>query len=311
MMRILSSLVLLFSLNLWAQEFPAPGYKDQTENTMKELAKGLSPIEEKEIEGIQVKLYLAKSAKTAIEKQAFLVKDPDFSQQKLNDFIFKAFQSSLTYYRSIAPGNEIKELNLVIVDQGGDKGTISEVTQHSRVIQLHLVRWHKYLVKNTPHYVDVSSIHEFGHVINYMYSPKEAKLHREMSGVLLECLNFIQLNGIEAFNKVYLYYYTSKITDLAQILDLNYTNMSVIRSQAFFLLSSIYNGTYKGITNARELTEKLVISYITNPVDEAKGFDQAFEQVGLLDGQGSPLNYSALQKDTQRYICQTTDGCKL
>ena len=299
---ILSSLVVLFSLNIWAQEFPAPGYRDTTESAMKELGKGLELMQEKAIEGIQVKLYLAKSAKTAIEKQAFLVKDPDFNQQKLNDFILKNFELSLTYFRSIAPGDELKELNLVIVDQGGDKGTISEVPVHSRVIQLHLVRWHKYYLKNTEHYVAVSSIHEFGHVINYMYSPKEVKLHREMSGVLLECLNLIQLYGVEWFNKAYLYYYTSKILDTSTILDSNYTNMNVVRSLAFTLFTNIYNGTYKGSTEARALTEQLIISYIKNPTDDAKGMDQAFEQAGLLDGAGKSLTLATLQQDTKLFV---------
>lgn len=310
MKRILSLLVVLFSLNLWAQEFPAPGYKDQTESTMKDVAKGLSPIEEKEIEGIQVKLYLAKNAKSAIEKQAFLVKDPEFSQQKLNDFIFKAFQSSLTYYRSISPGTEIKELNLVIVDQGGDKGTISEVTVHSRVIQLHLVRWHKYMVKNTPHYVDVSSIHEFGHVINYMYSPKETKLHREMSGVLLECLNFVQLNKMEVFTKAYPFYYTSKMTDLSLILNPEYTNMNVVRNMAFVLFTNVYDGTYKGPSEAKALLEKMIISYIKNPIDDSKGLDQAFEQAGILDSAGEVLTMATLQKDTKSYVCLVQNECK-
>ena len=298
MTKILSALVLLFSLNIWAQEFPAPGYSDTTEASMREVAKGLSPIEEKSIEGIQVKLYLSKSAEKAIEKQAFLVKDPEYSQQKMNDFIFKTFESSLAYFRSIAPGDEIKELNLVIVDQGGDKGTISEVTQHSRVIQLHLVRWHKYMVKNNLHYVDVSSIHEFGHVINYMYSPRETKLHREMSGVLLECLNFIRINGMETFTKAYPYYYTSKMTDLSPILNPEYTNMNVVRNLAFLLFTNVYSGVYKGQFEAQELTEKMVIAYIKNPIDDSKGLDQAFAQFGLLDAAGGPLTLSTLQKDT-------------
>ena len=310
MIHLLSSLILLFSLNLWAQEFPAPGYKDQTESAMKDVAKGLSPIEEKEIEGIQVKLYLAKSAVSAIEKQAFLVKDPEYSQQKLNDFIFRAFQSSLTYYRTISPGNEIKELNLVIVDQGGDKGTISEVTVHSRVIQLHLVRWHKYMVKNTAHYVDVSSIHEFGHVINYMYSPKETKFHREMSGVLLECLNFVQINKMEVFTKAYPYYYTSKISDLSQILNSEYTNMNVIRNLAFVLFTNVYNGTYKGPMEAKGLLESMIISYIKNPIDDAKGLDQALEQSGVLDSVGNTLTMATLQKDTKSYVCLAQNECK-
>lgn len=299
---VLYSIALLFSLNIWAQEFPAQGYRDQTEVAIKDLGKGLDLLEEKTIEGIQVKLYLAKSAKTAIEKQAFLVKDPDYNQQKLNDFIFKTFESSLTYFRTISPGNEIKELNLVIVDQGGDKGTISEVPFHSRVIQLHLVRWHKYLLKNSEHYVAVSSIHEFGHVINYMYSPKETKLHREMSGVLLECLNLIQLYGMEFFNKAYLYYYTSKISDVSQILDSNYTNMNVVRSQAFVLFTNIYNGTYKGSAEPRELTEKFIISYIKNPLDDAQGFDQSLEQLNLLDSNGKALTLATLKQDTKTFV---------
>lgn len=302
MIRILSILALLFSLNIWAQDFPAPGYRDTTEAAMKDLGKGLELLEEQAIEGIQVKLYLAKSAKTAIEKQAFLVKDPEYNQNNLNAFIFKTFQSSLSYFRLISPGDEIKELNLVIVDQGGDKGTISEVPVHSRVIQLHLVRWHKYYLKKSEHYVAVSSIHEFGHVINYMYSPKEVKLHREMSGVLLECLNFIQLYGMEVFSKGYQYYYTSKITDLAQILDSNYTNMNVVRNIVFTLFTNIYNGTYKGSAEARELTEKIIIAYIKNPTDEAKGLDQAFEQFGLLDSTGAPLTLTTLQLDTQNAL---------
>lgn len=299
MKKMLLPLALLLSFSAQAQEFPAPGYSDQTESVMRSrFGKNIELMTEKQIEGIQVKLHLAKTAKTAIAKQAFLVKDPDYNQEKFNEFIFKSFESSISYFKKISPGDEVKELNLVIVDQGGDKGTISEVSLHSRVIELHLVRWHKYYIKNSEHYVAVSSIHEFGHVINYMYSPKEFKYHREMTGVLTECLHLVQLFGLDFFNKAYLYYYTNPIKDLSTLLDPNYTDMHVLRNLAFNLFTNIYNGTYKGSAEARELTEKFIISYIKNPVDGSEGLNQAFKEFGLLDSAGEVLTLETLQKDT-------------
>lgn len=312
MKKSISALALFFSLFAHAQEFPAPGYSDTTDNTMRSrFGKNIELQEEKAIEGIQVKLHLAKSAKQAIAKGAFLVKDPDYNQEKFNQFILASFEKSISYFKKISPGEEVKELNLVIVDQGGDKGTISEVTLHSRVIELHLVRWHKYYLKNSEHYVAVSSIHEFGHVINYMYSPNEVKFHREMSGVLTECLNLIQLFGLDWFNKAYIYYYTTTMTDLSQLLNSNYTNMNVVRNLAFTLFTNIYNGTYKGNAEARELTEKVIISYIKNPVDGDQGLNQAFAEFELVDADGKTLTLGTLQKDTQKMVCQKTEGCKL
>lgn len=302
MKHLLLALALFSSLNLWAQTFPAPGYTDQTDREMQRISKDIELLEEKTIEGIQVKLHLAKSAKAAIAKKAFLVADPEFSQEKLNAYIFKSFESSLSYYRTISPGNELNELNLVIVDEGGDKGTISEVPVHSRVVLLHLVRWHKYYFKNTEHYTAVSSIHEFGHIVNYMYSPKETKFHREMTGILLECLNLTRLYGLDFFNKAYLWYYTSKISDLSLIVKSEYSNMNVLRYLAFNLFTNVHNGTYKGNDEPVVLLEKLAIAYLKNPADDAKGLNEIFEQVGLVDGTGKTLTLSTLQIDTQNYV---------
>lgn len=302
MKNLIFATLLLSSFNLWAQSFPAPGYSDQTDREMQRLKNDIELLEEKTIEGIQVKLHLAQSAKKAIAKKAFLVADPDFSQEKLNAYIFKNFESSLAYYRSISPGNELSELNLVIIDEGGDKGTISEVPVHSRIVLLHLVRWHKYYLKNTEHYTAVSSIHEFGHIMNYMYSPKETKFHREMTGILLECLNFIRLYGIEFYTKAYPYYYTSKITDLSLILKSEYTNMNVLRNLAFVFFTNVHNGTYKGSADAVQLLETLTIAYLKNPTDDSQGLDEVFKQAGLTDAEGKTLTLATLQNDTKTYV---------
>lgn len=286
-----------------AGPFPAKDYYDRTSVMMKEHEQqGLELSDERTIEGIKVRLYLSGSAKSAIEKGAFMVPDLQYSQEKLNSFIFETFESSLAYFRVLDPAEEIKELNLVLLDNGGDKGTISETGGLSRLIELHLVRWHKYLLKKSKHLVAVSSVHELAHVINYMYSPKETKFHREMAAVLLECLHLIQLYGIETFSKSYQRNFTTKMDDLGPLDSVSYTNMNVIRNIAFLLMKNLYNGTYKGPAEPKKVTEEFAMNYLKNPNDDEQGFNLSLQELGITDSEGNALTLQKLREDTKAFL---------
>ena len=85
---------------------------------------------------------------------------------------------------------------------------------------------------------------------------------------------------------------------------------AVIRNMAFVLFTNVYNGNYKGPVEAKTLLEGMIISYIKNPIDDAKGLDQALEQSGVLDSVGNILTMATLQKDTKSYVCLVQNECK-
>ncbi|HXH74111.1 MAG TPA: hypothetical protein VNJ08_04055 [Bacteriovoracaceae bacterium] len=293
MKQLFFSFALALSLEVSADVFPVPGYTDRTTGVMTEHEKkGIEVSAERSIEGIQVKLYISQSAKTAIANSAFLIPDAGYDQDKFNSFILDTFETSLEYLRQINPNQEVKILNLVLIDKGGDVGTISEVPVHSRVIELHLGRWHKYFLRDAKSFVAVSSIHEFAHIINYIYSPKETRLHREMTGVMVECLNFIQLYGMESFLASYRKSFTSKMTDLTVFNSDVYTNMNVIRNMAFIFFQNLYSGTYTGSTDSRKTSEEFVMNYLMNSKDDQSGFDDALTKAGIK------LTFKQLREDT-------------
>lgn len=293
-MKLILLLLALISFSAVAVPFPAPGYRDGTEAIMKKYQdEGLELLAEKSIQGIQVKLHLAKSAKDAIAAGKFIVPDPAFNQEKFNAFIFDTFETSLTYFRQIDLNEELTELNLVLLDKGGDVGTISAATQWTRVLDLHLVRWHKsFIRKHMASYTNLSSIHEFGHVINYMYSPKEPKYYRELAAVFVECLHLIQLYGLESFQKTYLKTFPGKIADVNLVNDRKAANMPVIRTIAYTFFKKLYDGTYKGPAEPKKLSEDFVMTNLMSNTDEDAGLDEAFKKVGIA------LTADVLRADT-------------
>jgi hypothetical protein len=289
---------ILLSLNLWAQ-FPAAAYQDRTAQLLPNYQRdGIELQLERTIAGIQVRLYLSNTAKQAIAKSAFLQPDSNFSQSNLNQFIMTSFESSLEYFRVLHSEQDIRELNLVIVDRGGDRGSISEVPVHSRIIELHLVRWHKYMLKNQPQYVNLSSIHEFAHIVNYMYSPGETKYHREMTGVLIESLNLIRLYGADYYLNNYRRLFAGAISNPEQIGSDAYTSMPVIRHIAYRLISNLYREIYRGPRDSRLTAEDFVMTYLKNTKDDVAGFDDSLKVTNILNSEGQVLTLAKLRIDT-------------
>jgi|GEM_PF-3797327 len=293
---LLTFFLLCFSIGAGAEV-----YKDRTSQLWPTYQReGVDLQEERMIAGIKVRLFLSNTAKQAIEKKAFLQPDPNYNQANLNQFILSSFSSSLDYFGQLhlVQAHDVPELNLVIVDRGGDRGSISEVPVHSRIIELHLVRWHKSMLKNQPHYVNLSSIHEFAHVVNYMYSPGETKYHRELGSVFVEGLNLVKLYGVDYYLNNYRRLFAGTITNPELIQSDAYNGMPILRHLAYRLFANLLNNVYKSTGDVLPTLEDFTMNYLLNTKDDVIGFDDSLKTIKIIDSEGRTLTMAKLRSDT-------------
>ena len=278
--------------------------EDETERNLDILkSHGLAELGKFEASRINVNYYITASAQNIIDTGNFDIQGESFSLDRFLDFIEDKFRNNIGYFQDIANRRNINELHLVIEDFGEERANnISVAIINTRIIKIDVRRWHKLYLGRRQYLANLTSIHEFTHINNYILDNDEVKLHRELSAIIFESLSYIKNEGEPAYIHAYLRNVAGNLESPENILNEEYSGMVPLRHLAHYFIENIINGGYAVEGNKIEKLEDFAYSYLADSENGDKGFDDACLAMGIKDSNNNRITLEKVRNDLYQQL---------
>ncbi|MBC7690336.1 MAG: hypothetical protein H7222_01080 [Methylotenera sp.] len=303
---------------------------DRTDSSLNFCVKnlGLAPIDELSFQvGSQTfHLRLTAAAKKILLEKDFAVggmalTDPTFTQDDFFAFIKSQFTSTVTAFNRdiLKSDTKIKEVYLVLDDLKA--ATFSQAETFARIISLDVRKWHQIKIQPSKRYLgELSSYHEFTHVVNYFHDAGDDRLTRERMAVLGEEIRLQNLyNPMDAVT--FKFYLNNMAAPLKRPVDSSFftalksdgrPDMDLVRRTIFTLSKGVKEGEYRfpdppaeepaRIAAGVSVLQRCLADLLQDQVSGEASFDATFKKEGLKDASGADLTWAKLESDLMKTL---------